>query len=215
MLLRAVVLAVIALLACGAYFIVTSTPEYAIGQVKDAIKSHDRKKFDKYVDTDEFADVMVDDLLTRPFKEAMGNGMIARWVTAGISGIFKPPLVAQMKSDLYELVDKGSISQSVNKDGVDPEMTLGAVDRRICLSKNEFKRVENVRSDGRDAKVTVVLHNKEHDKDFNLDVQMHKMEGYWRVTKLTNFPEFISRIIEIESSHRSDRIENADSIKRI
>ena len=210
-----VALTVIATFACAGFYFWTLTPEYAISQVKESIKAHDKAKFDKYVDTDEFAEGMVDDLIAKPLKEAMGGGMIARWVSAGVSGIFKPPLVAQMKSDLYDLVEKGSINQSANKVGVDPEMTLGAVDRRVCLSKNEFKKVENVRSDGKDATITVVLHNKEHNKDFNLDVQMHKMEGYWRVTKLTNFPEFVGKVVEMESTHQSDQTENSESVKRI
>lgn len=211
----AFVLAIFAICACGVFCLWTSTPEYAIGQVKDAVKAHDKAKFDKFVDTDEFADGMVDDMLTKPLKEAMGGNMIGRWVAAGMSGMFKPQFVSQIKTDLYDLVEKGSISQSTGNNSVDPEMTLGAINRRLCLSQNDFKKIENVKSDGKVASVTVVLHNKEHGKDFKLDVQMQKMEGYWRVTRMLNFPEFVARIIEVESVHQNEQPGTAEPIRQI
>lgn len=209
------VLAIFAIAALGAFSFWTSTPDYAISQIKDAVKAHDRAKFDKFVDTDEFADGMVDDMLTKPIKEAMGGNTIGRWVAAGMSGIFKPQFVTQIKSDLYDLVEKGSVSQSVGKDGVDPDMTLSAIDRRLCLSQNDFKKIENIKSDGKVATVTVVLHNKAHEKDFKLDVQMQKVEGYWRVTKMLNFPEFVARLIEVESVHQNEQNRTEEPIRRI
>ncbi|MBA3994645.1 MAG: hypothetical protein C0469_14055 [Cyanobacteria bacterium DS2.3.42] len=209
------VLALLAGVAWGIFYLWTSTPEYSISQVKDAVKAHDKAKFDKFVDTEEFADGMVDDMLTKPIKEAMGGNTIGRWVAAGMSGIFKPQFVSQIKKDLYDLVEKGSISQSVGTDVVDPDMTLGAVDRRLCLSQNDFKKIENIKSDGKVATVTVVLHNKEHNKDFKLDVQMQKTEGYWRVTKMLNFPEFVARLIEVESVHQNEQTRTTEPIRRI
>ncbi len=200
----AVVLALLAGVACGIFYLWSSTPEYSIGQVKDAVKAHDKAKFDKFVDADQFADGMVDDMLTKPVKEAMGGGMLGRWIVAGMSGIFKPRFVARIKGDLYDLVERGSINQPDETD-IDPEMSLGAVDRQLCLSRNDFKKLENVKSDGKIATLTVVLHNKEHDKDFKLDLQMQKMDSYWRVTRMLNFPEFVSQLIDVESSHQSER----------
>ncbi|MCC7531088.1 MAG: hypothetical protein IT342_21400 [Candidatus Melainabacteria bacterium] len=208
-------LAVIAICGWGLFYFWTSTPEYAISQVKDAVKAHDKVKFDKFVDTEEFADGMVDDMLTKPLKEAMGGNMISRWVVAGMSGMFKPRFVSRIKSDLYDLVEKGSVSQTSDADDVDPEMTLSAVDRRLCLSKNDFKRIENIKSDGKVATATVVLHNKEHNQDFKLDVQMQKVEGYWRITRMLNFPEFVARLIEVESAHSSNEAEKAEPLRRI
>jgi len=208
------IIAVLALLAgigYGAFFLWSSTPEYAIGQVKDAFKAHDKAKFDKFVNADEFAGSMVDDMLTNPVREALGGGSIGRWVAAGMTGIFRPKCVAGFKSDLYSLVQNGNVSQ--NND--DSMMTLGALERRLCLSQNDLKKVENVKNDGKTATVTVVLHNKMHDKDLSLDVQMQKMDNYWRVTKMLNFPEFVARVMEVESVHSNEQDDKAQTVRRI
>jgi len=202
------VLAILAGIAYGGFYLWSSTPEYSIGQVKDAFRTHDRAKFDKFVDADEFAGGMVDDLLTNPVKEVLGGGTIGRWVVAGMAGMFKPQFVSSFKSDLYALVENGNLRQSAD----DSEMSLALVERRLCLSKNEFKKVDNVKTDGKLATVTVVLHNKMHDKDMKLDVQMQKMDNYWRVTKMLNFPEFAARIAEVESVHKDDKTE---TVRRI
>lgn len=209
------IIAVLALLAgigYGAFFLWSSTPEYSIGQVKDAFKAHDKAKFDKFVDADQFAGSMVDDMLTNPVKEALGGGTIGRWIAAGMTGIFKPQYVSSFKSDLYALVEKGNISQTSDDDSM---MSLGAVERRLCLSQNDLKKVENVKSDGKLATVTVVLHNKMHDKDLALDVQMQKTDNHWRIIKMLNFPEFVARMMEVESVHQNNQSDKAEAVRRI
>jgi hypothetical protein len=205
------IIALLALLAgigYGAFFLWSSTPEYSIGQVKDAFKAHDKAKFDKFVDADEFAGSMVDDMLTNPVKEVLGGGSIGRWVAAGMTGIIKPQYVTSFKNDLYSLVEKGSFNQA-NDDSM---MSLAAVERRLCLSQNDLRKVENVKSDGNLATVTVVLHNKMHDKDLKLNVQMQKADNHWRVIKMLNFPEFAARMVEVESVHQN---EQPDKVRRI
>lgn len=201
-------------IAYGIFYIWSSTPEYSIGQVKDAVKAHDKVKFAKFVNTDEFAGAMVDDMLTQPIKDVMGGGMLSGWVVAGMNGVFKPPMVAKLKEDMNDLVETGNFAQRTS-DTVESDRLLGAIDRRLCLSQNEFQKLENVRSEGKEAKVTIVLHNKTHNKDLKLDVQMQKMDGYWRITKMLNFPEFVGQVTEVESVHNNERTGSSETVRRI
>lgn len=192
-----VVLFVVAGISCGGYWYWTTTPQYSISQIKDAIKTHDRVKFDRHVDVNDFSAGMVDDMLTEPMKECLGGGMIGRWVAGGLSALFKPAMTAGIKEDLYNLVEKGSFSEPSG----DEQMSLRSMDERLCLRQHSLKSVEKLKSEGKLAAVEIVLHNEKHNKDLKLDVQMRDMGGYWQVTKMLNFPEFTSQLVEMESDH--------------
>ncbi len=192
-----VVLFVAAGFACGGFWFWTTTPQYSISQIKDAIKTHDRVKFDRHVDVNDFSSGMVDDMLTEPMKECLGGGMIGRWVAGGLSALFKPTLTASIKEDLYNLVETGNFNHNSQED----QMSLSAMDERLCLRQHSLKSVDKVKSDGKLAEVEVVLHNDKHNKDLKLDLQMRDMGGYWQVTKMLNFPEFTSQLVEMEGDH--------------
>ncbi|MBX9666915.1 MAG: hypothetical protein K2X93_04815 [Candidatus Obscuribacterales bacterium] len=198
-----VILFVAAGIAFGGFWYWTTTPQYSIAQIKDAMKTHDRQKFDKHVDVNDFSSGMVDDMLTQPMKECLGGGMVGRWVAGGLSALFKPSLVAGIKQDLYNLVESGTFSQSTGED----QMSLNAMDERLCLRQHSVKSVEKLKSEGKIAEVEIVLHNEKHNKDLKLHVQMRDMGGYWQVTRMLNFPEFTSQLVEMEGDH-----EKTDSI---
>jgi len=58
------------------YLYWTTTPQYAIGQVKDAIKNHDLKTFEQYADVDAISSNMVDAFLTEPMQRTLGQSII-------------------------------------------------------------------------------------------------------------------------------------------
>ncbi len=143
---------------------------------------------------------MVDDVLTEPFKEVMGGGMIGRWIVAGMSGFIKPSIVSGVKDELYTLVERGDLSKTEGG-------TVSSLNERLCLTQNEFKRISDVKSEGKLADVSLLLHNVPHNKDLELKVQMRDMGGYWQVTRMLNFPEFAGELSALETSadgvHRS------------
>lgn len=171
----------------------TTTPQYSIDQVKESLKSHDKQKFDKHVNVNDFASGMVDDVLTEPFKEVMGGGMIGRWIVAGMSGFIKPSIVSGVKDELYTLVETGDFNKSEGG-------TVSSLNERLCLTQNDFKRISDIKSEGKLANVTLLLHNVPHNKDLNLKVQMRDMGGYWQVTRMLNFPEFAGELSALEAS---------------
>lgn len=187
------VLILLTIIACGGMWYWTTTPQYSIDQIKESLKSHDRMKFDKHVNMNDFASGMVDDVLTEPFKEVMGGGMIGRWIVAGISGFVKPSIVSGVKDELYDLVDTGDLNKSEGG-------TVHNLNDRLCLTQNDFKRISQIKTEGKLANVTLVLHNVPHNKDLDLDVQMRDMGGYWQVTKMLNFPEFAGELSALENS---------------
>lgn len=197
------VLILLAGLSCGGFWYWTTTPQYSIEQVRDAVKTHDKQKFDKHVDVNEFASGLVDDTVAEPMREVMGGGTIGRWIVAGVSGFIKPSIVSGVKEELYTLVNTGGFNKSEGG-------TVSSLNDRLCLSKNDFKRVDQIKADGKLAKATIVLHNSAHNKDLNLDVQMRDMGGYWQVTRMLNFPEFAGQLAALENS--SDGVhENAEN----
>lgn len=187
------VLILLTVIACGGMWFWTTTPQYSIDQIKESIKSHDRQKFDKHVNMNEFASGMVDDVLTDPFREVMGGGMIGRWIVAGMSGFIKPSIVSGVKDELYDLVERGDLSKSEGG-------TVSSLNDRLCLTQNEFKRISQIKTEGKLANVTLLLHNVPHNKDVSLEVKMRDMGGYWQVVRMVNFPEFAGELSALENS---------------
>lgn len=202
------VLILIAGIACGGFWFWTTTPQYSISQIKEAIKTHDRKKFDKHVDVNDFAAGMVDDVLMQPMQEAVGGGMAGRWVAAGMSALLKPTLVSGIKEELYSLVGTGSFGEP----DAESAFSLHQMEQQMCLKSHDFKRIEQIKTDGKLAQATLVLHNDKHNKDLKLDVQMRDMGGYWQVTRMLNFPEFTAQLLEMETAHAGGKPAGSDSI---
>jgi hypothetical protein len=187
----------------------TTSPEYSIEQVKEAVKHHDLVSFKKYVDLDSVASGMVDDLLAAPMRSALGPGLFGQWLVAGIVGVFKAPLVNGVKEDLSHFVTTGQLIRPADQVGSGlaerrSRFSLGTLDTRLGFRKHAFRRIEYSSKDGKIATLGLRFHNQVYNQDLILEVKMEDCGGYWRLVELSNFPKFTGKLIELEASHLQD-----------
>jgi hypothetical protein len=192
-------LILVALVGGLGYWYWTTTPEYAIEQVRNSVRDHDLVKFQKYADTDAIASNIVDDFLEKPMQEVLGAGLLGRFLTAGLVGMFKQEMVTGTKEQVVRFVETGDFvdkSKSVDS-GVAPT-PLEQVDKRLGFRNHAFKEIESVHKDGKIATVDILVHNQVYNKDLKVELKMNDMGGYWRLTELSNFPEITAKIVEWE-----------------
>jgi len=214
------VIFVFAFLAGLGYWYWTTTPEYSLKQVRDALRQHDTQKFEKYVDTDSVASGLVDDLLTKPMQEMLGPGVLGHWLLAGIVGFVKPELTTGVKQEINNFVASGELSNADanNNDqdaisNLNPRLSLFRIDRKLGFRKHAFRKVEYDRKSDKIATVGMLLHNQVYDQDLLLEVKMRDSGGYWRIFELSNFPDFSSKIIELEAQRAREASPSDQSSK--
>jgi len=98
----------IILAGAGGYWWWTTTPQFALGEIRAAIRSHDLEKFEKYVDLDSVASEAVDDVLTDSVQRALGAGALGNFIGASLVGLVKPNLVQALKQQIIHYVETGN-----------------------------------------------------------------------------------------------------------
>lgn len=195
-------IAVLAILAAGGYWWWTTTPQYSLEQVKVAIKDHDLEKFNKYVDLDSTSSRIVDDLLAKPMREALGPSVLGQVLVTGFVGLLRRPLADGIKQEIVNFVDSGSFRGKEATVGGPAGVSLSNFDDHLGFRKHAFRGITSSRIDGDYAQLEVSLHNEQFDQDLPLDVTMHKMSGYWQVVQLSNFQSFCGKLAQLEASQR-------------
>lgn len=82
------------LIAGGAYWYWTGTPQYSMLKIFEAVKSHDLEKFRTYFDVETVASHAVDDLSSSSSntQDIGGPGLLARLLGRTLGGLLKPEL---------------------------------------------------------------------------------------------------------------------------
>jgi hypothetical protein len=169
------------------YWYWTTTPEFAVLQVKEAIHDHDLKKFSRYVDSEAVASNLVDDLLTKPMQQSFGSGVIGNVIANGIVSFFKQNLVKSMEEQIRSFVETGNSGAAVSANAPDSsvinnqDISLGKIDSRLGFRKHAYKGIAYDNKNGKIATIGVKFHNELYDKDLVLDLKMRDEGGYWEV----------------------------------
>jgi hypothetical protein len=195
---------IVAIAGGAGYWYWTTTPQYSIEQVKEAVKSHDLQKFNKYVDVDTASSRMVDDFLTKPMRETLGPSVIGQVIVSGVMGLFKPHLARGVKQEIVSFVETGSFRQkdSASETGGPHTVSLSAADDHLGFHKHALKSIASTTITGNTAELELLFHNEKFNQDLPLDVTMRKMDGYWQVTELSNFPAFCGKLAQLEADRQ-------------
>lgn len=211
-------LLLLAVLAGAGYWYWTTTPEYSIREARGAIKTHDIDKFRKYVDAESVASGMVDSFLAGPVEEMSGLGIMGRLLTFGLVTFIKPGLVAGLKQEMLDMVERG-VQQPQQHDAAPGQSSLGSdggSDREepgapagdgISLKRTMstfgftgklYNGTKYTRREGKLALVGLKLYNQKYNHEFVLDVKLRDMGGYWQVIGLPNFTQLLQELIKLE-----------------
>jgi hypothetical protein len=96
------------------YWYWTTTPSYALTQVATSLKNRDIETFQKFVDIDLLTSRAIDDVLHGPSRAGL-LGKYDSMIGAGIISFFKPEIVAVVHREVYNAIQKGSLSLSSNQ----------------------------------------------------------------------------------------------------
>lgn len=185
------------------YWYWTTTPQYSIGQVKDAIKAHDLQKFENYVDLDVVSTRLVDDFLTEPMQRTAGQSSIGDLIITGLMAVFKPKMVMSVKQQLIDYVQSGAFTNVRDPDQSSSKVDLKKMDSRFGFQKHAFKGIRSVKTDGNLSTLELRFYNATYDQDLILEVKMRKGEdNHWHVIELSNLPDFMAKLAQLEAGRK-------------
>lgn len=198
-------LLVLAIAGGGGYWYWIRTPQYSLEQVKAAIKAHDLEKFNKYVDVDGTSTRMVDDFFTKPMRDALGPSILGQVLVTGLASFLRPQIARGIKHEILTFVETGQFrpENSADQDPPPGGISLSGMDLHLGFRAHALKSVTSVQTDGDLAQLELLLHNTLYNEDLPLDVKMRKMDGYWQIIELTNFPSFCGKLAALEAQHQT------------
>ncbi|MGH9551078.1 MAG: hypothetical protein ACRD3W_16970, partial [Terriglobales bacterium] len=167
------ILVVILIALAGGYWFWTTTPQYSMREVKEAVKSHDLNKFNKFVDADSVSSHMVDDFVTDPMRQALGPNILGQIFVTGMVALVKPHVQNSIKQELYNFVETGDFKKQ-SDDSDASSMSLSKVDGHLGFRKHAYKGIAYCKTDGAIAQLELIFHNADYNQDLALDVKMRK-----------------------------------------
>jgi hypothetical protein len=209
---------IVVALAGGGYWYWTTTPGYAVLQIKDALKEHDVAKFNKYVDLDSVASNVIDVFVQTPMGIFDAFGPVGRIVGVGLVGFVKPQLVDAIKLEINQLILQGNLAKSQDsseykrtadarsffmessKEG--NKLSVKKLIRQLGFSGKALRGVKYSNVEGKQATIGLTVYNAKYDTELVLDLRMHDMGGYWRVVQFSNLPQFIDEVMKLQMNNR-------------
>ena len=179
------------------------TPEHSIKIIEEAITTHDKATFEKYVDVDNLLNTSYDSFVEgmiefdKTMPEEVKNSI------SNFTQMLKVPMMASMKTAIENYVATGNFEESEKttseKNTSDENlMAISEILDRAGINKIEFRQIDNVEVDKDDENKAIAeirVFQKESAKEFTFEVLMQKNdEGEWRVESIKNFRNFINMI---------------------
>ncbi|MBX9725389.1 MAG: hypothetical protein K2X81_28590 [Candidatus Obscuribacterales bacterium] len=93
-------------LAAGGYWYWTTTPQYSLKQLTDAVHQHNLSSFQTYCDIDSVSANAVDDLSSEAVSQAGGTTTLRRFIGLTIIGFLKPEAKTAIANSICNYVSK-------------------------------------------------------------------------------------------------------------
>ena len=179
-------------LASGGYAYWTSTPEYALYQIKDSVIEKNKAKFEGYVDVKRITGSIVDEIAQMTLAESTKNKN--GWAVLG--GMFAAKMIETMKPQIETMAEK-----EIAK--------IFEADRNVASAsheKNQFANFSNARSsltylnyEKRDCSDQVCYFNIhfKHEitqSETTFKAKLEKINGNWKLVELPSLIEQIKKL---------------------
>lgn len=191
----------------------TATPEYALKQLEESVEKHDKEGFYKYVAVEHLLDTTSDAMLDGLVATTIPMGKENKEVLADFTNMFKVPVRQSLQNAIDNYVNYGRWEDS-NK-----EIGGSAVDADMIMVKSGLSQVEfrsadvvSVDEDAGTAVVRVKVYQSEADGEYDLNVELNKVDGVWQVYEITNFRQFMSFVSDARHQHMVAYMERSDEI---
>ena len=182
-----IVIIAILLIAVFGYNYWINTPQYSLIQIQKAIDTKDKFLFDKYVDTDEIIEEVVEDL-SKIFIEEIDTQDSYEYsffdpqvLTAGLVSLFQPTIENAIEESFEEFWE----------DEVESAESL--TDFKNDL---DFFKVSYLKKDGNIAKLGLVGEDPDSGMKVKIEFRLNKIENYWRITQISNLEDILRQNLE-------------------
>lgn len=110
---------------------------------------------------------------------------------SGIVAALKENMIQTMITETEKYVETGNFEKPAQSDGKN-QASIQEVSQKLNTPDLEYSGVKSTQIDGNIAIVTLTLHDKKVDKDFDLKIKMRSIDnGEWQVVEVTNLIEFM------------------------
>lgn len=198
------------------YFQHRGSPEYALGQVRDAVAEQNALKFERYVDLENFSDVLVDDVLSYSVKATMEDsegGLEALGSALGASMIenLKPAAVSLVESSVRNAIETGR-ADSVFRNAAarDGEMRVARLLQPTGVKPDGFQGMTDVQREQDVAIVGLRFRSAPLDSTVTLKLKMEKGEGDWKITE----PYDLTTLLTAVDKRRDHLMAEANQVLR-
>jgi len=92
------------------YWYWTTTPFYAILEIKEAVVHHDLKTFEQYVDVERVSSHMIDGFLTPQVRSRLSKGVLGEMLGSSLISLVKPTLMDVIKNEVSHFVESNQLA---------------------------------------------------------------------------------------------------------
>jgi hypothetical protein len=185
------------------YWNYTRSPQYSFWMAAKAAKQHDITTFERYADVDGITSRLIDEIMAQTTKNS--SSPKGRWeqvgeaLAKGFVGMIKPRMVESAKEQIERWIEKGEFENTnTAPERQSPTMPLKDVYGKIAGEKDGFRGIQYVKKDGKIAYVGLGFYRQDYDKMLVLDLKMRDKGGYWQIAEISNFPDLIRQVNELE-----------------
>jgi len=196
-----VALVVILLTAGAGFWYWTTTPQYSLEQIKDAVVEHNVSKFQMYFNADEVASSMVKDLMDSELRKPLGGEVLERFLSSGMvsESTIQHEVASGIANDIKMLVETGSFSAP--GESLADKVSMAALDQRLGIRTLSLKQVKSIKVNGSTATVTMLLHNGKFNTDLEMLGEMQNKDNYWQATRIVNIVDCFKKLFELEKQN--------------
>jgi len=189
------------------YWYWTTTPIYAVNQIVDAVRHHDKQEFEKYVNIDSVASHAFDDIVEGPAREQLLPRM-DNMIGVGFLRFFKGEVVGMAHEKLCGVVtdpgiqlQTGSLDASLGameKYRITPRVRQTLIDYGI--SRYGFKGIKYLETRGQNTYLGLDFYSPRVRGNYIVEFRLEDAGGYWRVAELTNLNDLVSMYLSTRTS---------------
>lgn len=215
------ILAIISLIAViGVGFVCyfkfyVKTPQYTIKSISTAINKHELSQFNKYVDEDALLNSLSDDIINGMLDMQNNVPDDAKVAMANFANMFKAPLIASLQNGINTYVQTGSWTSGEDvKDQQGAMINSDQILSQIGITQITDAKLEDidVNKDAHLAVANILVTQSDLAEPFLMKVVLtEQADGYWRVTKIENFTEFIAAIKQARLQSLKEYLDNSST----
>jgi hypothetical protein len=208
----AVAVAVVLVIGGGMAYRGSNAPEQSLGQIKKALEKNDMVLFEQHFDIETFSYSLVDGIVdgVDAFKTPEGRAVLRK---------IRPTLAGEIGEGITDYVRRGSVEHLTRSElvGLWTEFAASPTLFRPERWASGFGGVDRSRKIGNAVIVDMRIIEPGLDDPVILSLELEKVAGKWRVTKIDNYADYISQVDSAQDAKLAqlNAIAEAEMLARI